>query len=1351
MDKVFQEEQRKLAEIEHEIDIVASRYERRAKELNATIADFYCVDYEDREKLRDLQNSFRVATNVADQFRGYQATPYFGRLDLDCEIDDGVESYTHYIGKEGITDSGKIIVVDWRSPVGSCYYASNQKEFNVNGINYFLALRRALNVKNGTLVSYKTEYDGETVSLEGDVIDPFLLTVLKDKRRHNRLTDIIRTIQGNQNDIIRKPYSDSFVVQGCAGSGKTMILLHRLSFLKFNNRNLNLNGVKIITPNKYFDAHINELSVELGLTAIERFSVEEYYTSLVKRFSNRVPVSAEVESEKLLNESLLEHLYSKRYMDEAVGHYHAYWEENLRLLNEDRLRSYFSRVKATYPETTIHTADTVSRLERGIHSVSDAVSEERKARTELAARLVSLDKEVATLQSEQDRIENTLKNTKQQIKTRFDIEVESTEDSVAEIGEKLEELESQKKAIARQREESEAEVAETVLLAEKLKQEKSVYIDYDQCAALNDAVSKMVFQQTATLIDEIKSAKELYQKTPAYNFGKRNGLRRQIADGKEQFSIYAADIITSYEKEVFSKEASLKNTILTCDEKLTSITENIRNEEKLLRGYHARHDAVAECLLLFDKSALPDTQAELTSAAHKELAAVLQTYEEQRSDFNRITRRLNAFLRSRGELSEEKKRLDENAFTDDERVFIEECAKTVKRLRFNEISKNVMLGDLMKCYREHSQKYRKTNYRHKLYLKLLYCSLYYARTFSSDYFLNIDEAQDISVSEYSLLRKVLGDKCVFNLYGDINQSVYSYKGIQDWDEIDNITKGNVFVLNENYRNTLQITEFCNKEFEAEVYPIGISGEPVQELSAEDAISWIIQKKNENPDYRAAVIYRHGIKAVHGMLQTLLSGEEVSWYAVDEKKISVLSVETAKGLEFEAVVVIADQMSSNEKYVSYTRALDHLIVVRDKFSSERVDENVEEELDDEFLISEANTEGSLEKTTDQKNDDLLSAAEQTAAEDLEKNSISENDGRPIEIYDVADEKEQSLSAIHYGESRQLTQEEMLLVAEFNSILEERFGAGEKLSIVQQNIVVSLFNGANVALNAPSGSMKSVMLYLLAMKEHRTNGKQAIITAEAHLQENELVLAERLGLRGGSVSGTLQELLQDHKKDKYDVIFVPYDYFEDPDNVCAFIDYFSDRVSYWGLDHPALTKDLWPQLRNCGAALNAPQFLMAKEGFSGVDLDGFKYYQMDDDIDIDIDVVKKQTFADADEKLKWVLSNLDKLQGQGLVYCDDELTCRTLSKQLRKNKIMAEAYVDVVNPEKRERINYLTNSFSNGGLPVLVTTHEIGRNLTHPNIRFILHYDVPKDDRLYKLHVDQIGHLAKMPEVIDLYII
>ena len=71
-----------------------------------------------------------------------------------------------------------------------------------------------------------------------------------------------------------------------------------------------LGGVKIITPNKFFDAHINDLSIELGLTSIERYSVEEYYVSLIKRYSSKITADASVQSEKTLNTDLLTDIYS---------------------------------------------------------------------------------------------------------------------------------------------------------------------------------------------------------------------------------------------------------------------------------------------------------------------------------------------------------------------------------------------------------------------------------------------------------------------------------------------------------------------------------------------------------------------------------------------------------------------------------------------------------------------------------------------------------------------------------------------------------------------------------------------------------------------------------------------------------------------------------------------------------------------------------------------------------------------------------------------------------------------------------------------------------------------------------
>ena len=175
----------------------------------------------------------------------------------------------------------------------------------------------------------------------------------------------------------------------------------------------------------------------------------------------------------------------------------------------------------------------------------------------------------------------------------------------------------------------------------------------------------------------------------------------------------------------------------------------------------------------------------------------------------------------------------------------------------------------------------------------------------------------------------------------------------------------------------------------------------------------------------------------------------------------------------------------------------------------------------------------------------------------------------------------------------------------------------------------------------------------------------------------------------------------------------------------------------------------QLNNCGVALDAVMFLMDKVGFANLDLSN--YQRIDIAGTTDLGVVKKHTLFAPDEKMKWLLANLDELGGQGLIYCNDEATCKTLGKVLRKNKIMAEAYINVSNPEKKEHINYLTNSFSSGGLPVLVTTQEAGKNLSNSRIRFILHYDIPEDQELYQIHVTQIGQLATDAAVHDLLVI
>ena len=160
--------------------------------------------------------------------------PYFAKLIFN-DIDDG-EEFNGYIGRLSVGEIGSKDdnkVVDWRAPISDLYYngrlgktsyTAHGKEYNVN-----LKLKRQIEIKNDDV---KSIYDFEDAVSSDEFLKPFLAT-----GADNRLKSIVATIQAEQNKIIRLPLFQNCIVQGVAGSGKTTVALHRLSYLMYNYKN----------------------------------------------------------------------------------------------------------------------------------------------------------------------------------------------------------------------------------------------------------------------------------------------------------------------------------------------------------------------------------------------------------------------------------------------------------------------------------------------------------------------------------------------------------------------------------------------------------------------------------------------------------------------------------------------------------------------------------------------------------------------------------------------------------------------------------------------------------------------------------------------------------------------------------------------------------------------------------------------------------------------------------------------------------------------------------------------------------------------------------------------------------
>ena len=111
---------------------------------------------------------------------------------------------------------------------------------------------------------------------ESDVkIDDEILMAELGSGGSTALKNIVRTIQKEQNAIIRNTRDKIMVIQGAAGSGKTSIALHRIAYLLYHDRkNLKSSNILILSPNSIFSDYISHILPELGEENIKEMSFD---------------------------------------------------------------------------------------------------------------------------------------------------------------------------------------------------------------------------------------------------------------------------------------------------------------------------------------------------------------------------------------------------------------------------------------------------------------------------------------------------------------------------------------------------------------------------------------------------------------------------------------------------------------------------------------------------------------------------------------------------------------------------------------------------------------------------------------------------------------------------------------------------------------------------------------------------------------------------------------------------------------------------------------------------------------------------------------------------------------------
>lgn len=227
-------------------------------------------DYDNQQALLEQVNANAQQAKQKQRLKRMLDSPYFGRVDF--RYDGEEETETFYIGIGNFAErAGAVpLIYDWRAPVSGLFYdydtgmASYQAPSGI--MEGEICQKRQYKIQDGKLIyafACDTKIDDDILKAElggnGDV----------------QLKNIVRTIQKEQNAIIRNTKDKILVIQGAAGSGKTSIALHRIAYLLYHDRErLKSSDILILSPNSVFSDYISHILPELGEENIREMSFD---------------------------------------------------------------------------------------------------------------------------------------------------------------------------------------------------------------------------------------------------------------------------------------------------------------------------------------------------------------------------------------------------------------------------------------------------------------------------------------------------------------------------------------------------------------------------------------------------------------------------------------------------------------------------------------------------------------------------------------------------------------------------------------------------------------------------------------------------------------------------------------------------------------------------------------------------------------------------------------------------------------------------------------------------------------------------------------------------------------------
>ncbi len=238
-----------------------------------------------------------TALHRLDQLAIGDQALFFGRIDYQPNEVGVADNY--HVGRLAVSDEAlNPLVIDWRAPVAEAFYrATGVESLGLSRRRHvwpFVRTKSRASRTNTSLTPTANSIcpkDEVRSATEEGLVDggmalggPGALLAALGRARTGRMGDIIATIQGEQDQIIRSPLPGVLLVQGGPGTGKTAVALHRAAYILFTHRStLERQGVLVVGPNPLFLNYIENVLPSLGESGVTLSTIAGLVTNVEVR------------------------------------------------------------------------------------------------------------------------------------------------------------------------------------------------------------------------------------------------------------------------------------------------------------------------------------------------------------------------------------------------------------------------------------------------------------------------------------------------------------------------------------------------------------------------------------------------------------------------------------------------------------------------------------------------------------------------------------------------------------------------------------------------------------------------------------------------------------------------------------------------------------------------------------------------------------------------------------------------------------------------------------------------------------------------------------------------------------